>query len=93
MSQALTQQIQQVVQQAQSPIKFDVPASEGDSAASWLTWSQKVVHQARVCGFEAELTAAEGEGLNVGAGGFYGSNVDSVRLGNAHVAWMTVINS
>ena len=25
------------VQQIQSPIKFDVPAVEGDSAASWLT--------------------------------------------------------
>ena len=27
------------VQQVQPPIKFDVSAFEGDSAASWLTWS------------------------------------------------------
>ena len=26
-------------QQFQPPIKFDVPAFEGDSTASWLTWS------------------------------------------------------
>ena len=73
-SHALTQHVQQTatnppiaaaastaaVQQVQTPIKFDVPIFEGDSAASWLTLSQRVVHQARTCGFEAELTAAVG---------------------------------
>ena len=44
------------VQQVQSPIKFDLPAFEGDGAESWLTF-----------GFETELTAAEGQGLSVGA--------------------------
>ena len=34
-------------QQFQPPIKFDVPAFEGDSTASWLTWSQRVLYQAR----------------------------------------------
>ena len=106
-SQALTQHVQQtasnpplaaaastsVVQQVQPPIKFDVPVFESDSAASWLTWSQGVVHQARACGFEAELTAAEGEGLSVGADVFDGSNVDPVRFQNAQVAWMTLINN
>ena len=37
------------------------------------------MYKARACGFEAELTAAEGEGLDVGAGVFDGSNVDPVR--------------
>ena len=55
------------VQQVQTPIKFDVPVFEGDNAASWLTWSQRVVYQARASGFEAGLTAAEGEELSVGA--------------------------
>ena len=73
------------VQQVQSPTKFEIPAFEGDSAGSWLTWSQKVVYQARVCGFEAELTAAEGEGLSIGADVSDGSNVDPVRSRNAHV--------
>ena len=55
-SQALTQDVQQTasnpplaapvstaaVQQVQSPIKFNVPVFEGDSAASWFTWSQTV---------------------------------------------------
>ena len=63
-SQALTQHVQQTannppiaaarssaaVQQVQTPIKFDVPVLEGDSAASWLTRSQRVVYQARACG-------------------------------------------
>ena len=39
-------------QQFQTPIKFDVPAFEGDSTASWLTWSQRVLYQARATGFE-----------------------------------------
>ena len=47
------------------------------------------MYHARACGFEAELTAAEGEGLSVEADIFYGSNVDPVRLRNAHIAWMT----
>ena len=47
-SQALTHQMQQL----QTPIKFDVPAIEGDSTASWLTWSQRVLYQARASGFE-----------------------------------------
>ena len=46
-----------------------------------------------MCGFEAELTAAEGEGLSVGADIFYGSNVNPARLRNAHVDCMTLINS
>ena len=44
-------------------------------------------------GFEDELTAAEGGGLSVGAAVFDSSNVDPARLRNAHVAWMTPINS
>ena len=55
------------MEQVQTPIKFDALVFEGDSAASWLAWSQRVVHQARACGFDAELTAAEGEGLSIGA--------------------------
>ena len=39
------------------------------------------------------MTAAEGDGLSVGADVFDSSNVDPVRLRNAHVAWMTLINS
>ena len=58
-----------------------------------MTWSQRVLYQARASGFEAELAAAEGGGLNVGADVFDSSNVDPVRLQNAHVAWMTLINS
>ena len=54
------------VQQVHSPINFDVPVFEGDSAASWMTWDQRVLYQARACSFEAELTAAEGDGLSVG---------------------------
>ena len=80
-------------QQVQTSIKFDVPAFEGDSTASWLTWSQRVLYQARASGFEDELTAAEGDGLSVGTDVFDSSNVDPVRLRNAHVAWMTLINS
>ena len=80
-------------QQFQTSIKFDVPAFEGDSAARWLTWSQRVLYQARANGFEDELTAAEGDGLSVGADVFDSSNVDPVRLRNAHVAWMALINS
>ena len=44
-------------------------------------------------GFEDELTAADGDGLIVGADFLDSSNVDPVRLRNAHVAWMTLINS
>ena len=80
-------------QHFQTPIKFDVPAFEGDSTASWLTWSQRVLYQARASGFENELTAAEGDELSVGADVFGSSNVDPVRLRNAHVVWMTLINS
>ena len=80
-------------QQFQTSIKFDVPAFEGDSTASWLTWSHRVLYQARASGFEDELTAAEGDGLSAGANVFDSSDVDPVRLRNAHVAWMTLINS
>ena len=51
------------------------------------------MYQAGASGFENELTAAVGDGLSVGAGVFDSSNVDPVRLRNAHVAWMTLINS
>ena len=51
------------------------------------------MYQARASGFEDELTAAEGGGLSVGADVLDSSNVDTVRLRNAHVAWMTLINS
>ena len=51
------------------------------------------MYQARTSGFENELTAAEGDGLSVGADVFDSSNVDPVRLRNAHVAWMTLIKS
>ena len=112
-SQALTQQMQQIVnnpllataanhvshsttamcsRSIQSPIKLDIPTFEGNNSTNWLTWSQKVVCQARACDFEAELTAAERQALSVEAA-FYRSNVDPVRLQNAHVAWMTLINS
>ena len=80
-------------QQFQTPIKLDVPAFEGDSTASWLTWRQRVLYQAGASGFGNELTAAEGDGLSIGADVFDSSNVDPVRLRNAHVAWMTLINS
>ena len=46
-----------------------------------------------MCGFEAELTAAGGGGLSIGAGVFYRSNVDPVGLRNAHATRMTLINS
>ena len=82
-----------VIQQVQTPIKFDKPVFEGDSAGSWATLTQSVVYQARVCGFEAELTAAERERLNIGADVFDGSNVDPMRIQNTHVAWMTPINN
>ena len=84
--------MQQIVQQVRSPFKFGVPAFEGDSAASWSTWSQKGVHQARSYGFEAELTATKREGLSIGADVFCGSNVDPLRSQNANVVWMTRIN-
>ena len=77
----------------QTSIKFDLPAFEGDSIASWLTWSPRVLYQARASGFEDELTAAGGDGLSVGADVFDSSNGDPVRLRNAHVAWMKLINS
>ena len=80
-------------QQFQTPIKFDVPAFEDNSTASWLTWSQRVLYQARASGFENELTAAEGDRLSVGGDGFDSSNVDLNRLRNAQVAWMTLIDS
>ena len=50
------------------------------------------MYQARACGFEAELTADEGEGLSIGADVFNGSDLDPVKLRNAHVAWMTLNN-
>ena len=80
-------------QQFQTPTNFDVPAFEGDSTASWLTWSQRVLYQARTSGFEDELTAVEGGGLSVGADVFDSSNLDPVRLRNGHVARMILINS
>ena len=85
-SQALTHQMLSAAQQFQTPIKFDVPAFEGDSTASWLTWSQRVLYQARARGFENKLTAAEGDGLSVEADVFDSSNVDPVIFRNAHVA-------
>ena len=51
------------------------------------------MYQARASGFQDELTVAEGDGLSVGADVFDSSNVDPVRSRNAHVAWMTLINS
>ena len=80
-------------QHFQTSIKFDVPAFEGDSTANWLTWRQRVLYQARTSGFEDEPTAVEGDGLSVGADVFDSNNVDPVGLRNAHVAWMTLINS
>ena len=79
-------------QQFQTSIKFDVPTFEGDSTASRLMWSQRVLYQARASGFENELTAAVGDGLSVGADVFDSSNLDPVRLRNAHAAWMILIN-
>ena len=94
-SQALTHQMQQIGNSPpfKTPIKFDIPAFEGDSTASWFTWSQRVLYQTRASGFENELTAAKGDGLSVGVDVFDSSNVDPVRLQNAHVAWMILINS
>ena len=66
----------------QTPIKYNVPAFEGESTASWLTWSQRVIYQARTCSFEGELIAAEGDGLSVGADVFDSSNVDPIILRN-----------
>ena len=48
--------------------------------------SESLLYQARASGFEVELTAPEGDGLSVGADIFDSSNVDPVRLRNAHVA-------
>ena len=78
----VTQNTTTAAQQFQTPIKFDVPAFGGDITASWFTWSQRVLYQARASGFENELTAAEGDGLSVGADVFDSSNVDPVRLRN-----------
>ena len=72
---------QNTTQQVQSPNKYDVPAFEGESTASWLTWGQRVIYQARSCGFEGELIAAEGDGLSVGADVFDSSNEMRMRLG------------
>ena len=58
-----------------------------------MTWNQRAVHQARACGFEAELTATEGEGLSVRADVFDRSNIDPVRLRNAHAEWTTLNNN
>ena len=80
-------------QQVQTSIKLDIPAFEGDSTSSWLTWNQRVLYQASASGFEDELTAAEGDRVRVEADVFDSSNVDTVRLRNTHVAWMTLINS
>ena len=80
-------------QQFQTLIKFDVPAFEGDCTASWLTWSQRVLYQARASGFVNKLTAAVGDGLSVGADVFDSSNIEPVRLRNAHAAWIILINS
>ena len=49
--------------------------------------------QTRACHFKTELTAAVGEGMSVGVDIFGGSNVDPVRLRNAHITWKTAINS
>ena len=92
-SQALTHQMLTAAQQFQTPIKFDVPALGGDSTASWLAWSQRVLYQASASGFENELTAAVGDGLSVGGDVFDSSNVDPVRLRNVHAAWMVLVNS
>ena len=51
------------------------------------------MYQARASGFEDELTAAEEGGLSVGADVFDSSNVDPVKLRNAHVVWMILIIS
>ena len=74
------------VQHVQPPIKFDEPAFEDDSAANWLTLSQRVVYQVRACEFETELTAAEGERLSIEADVFYRSNIDPMIMRNEHVA-------
>ena len=76
-----------------------VPGADDGAQVVQLTQIQitqvvsNAVSQARANGFENELTAAEGDGLSVGADVFNSSNVDPVRLRNAHVAWMTPINS
>ena len=51
------------------------------------------MYQARASGFENEMTTAEGDGLSFRADVFDSSNVDPVRLRNAYVAWMTLLNS
>ena len=40
-----------------------------------------MIYQARSCGFEGELIAAEGDGLSVGADVFDSSNEMRMRLG------------
>ena len=74
-------------------MKFDISVFEGDSARFWLACSQRVVYQAKACGFETEMAAAEGEELSVGADDFDRSYVDPVGLRNAHAGWMTLISS
>ena len=71
--------MQQIAQQVHSSIKFGVPAFEDDSAASCLVWSLRVVYQARASGFEAGLTAAEGEELSIEAYVSDSSNIDPVN--------------
>ena len=51
------------------------------------------MYQTRASGFGNEVTAALGDGLSVGADVFDSSNVDPVRLRNAHAAWMILVNS
>ena len=76
-----------------------IPGADDGAQVEQLTQTQitqivsNAISQARANGFENELTAAEGDGLSVGADVFDSSNVDPVRLRNAHVAWMTPINS
>ena len=42
---------------------------------------------------KTKRTAVEGEGLSVGADVFDGRNVDPVRLRNAHIVCMTLIDN
>ena len=51
------------------------------------------MYQAGASDFENELTVAQEDGLSVWADVLDSSNVDPVRLRNARVAWMKLINS
>lgn len=56
-----------------------------------MTQSQRVLYEARACGFEDELTTVEGSGRSAGGDDFGGFNVDPVGAQNTNLAWMVLV--